>query len=140
MRIKCCFVLMVLTGMAYSSLAFNPGDIKQSHLPDSVLVYANHMPQFKGDISKFIRKKMKYPELAKANGIEGTVVVDFIVEKNGRINPNSIMIVKIIGWGLEEEATRLIKLMPAWKPGKQKGKPVNVWVRLSIRFRDYEKR
>jgi protein TonB len=71
--------------------------------------------------------------MARENGIEGRVVLQFVVDKDGKIS--NIEIVKKLGWGLEEEATRVVKTMPAWKPAKQNGKPVVLRMILPIVFK-----
>lgn len=75
----------------------------------------------------FIQKNLKYPDIALENGIEGTVVVEFVVEKDGSLT--DVKILKDIGAGCGNEAVRVIKQMPKWKPGKQRDMPVRVKMR-----------
>ncbi len=92
--------------------------------PD-ILTFAEEMPEFPGGqeaMMAFLRKNIQYPPMARENGIEGRVVLQFVVNKDGNIS--DIEIVKKLGWGLEEEAIRIVKIMPGWKPAKQNGKPV----------------
>lgn len=80
----------------------------------------------------FIDEKMEYPELAKNNGIEGTVVIRFVVERDGTIaNPE---IIRDIGAGCGKEALRIVKTFPRWNPGKQRGRPVRVQFNLPVKF------
>ncbi len=100
-----------------------------------VLTIVELMPGFKGGEEKmytWLAKNIKYPQLAKETGVTGVVIVSFIVEKNGSIT--DVHAIKKIGGGCDEEAVRVIKAMPKWKPGKQKGKPVRVQFNLPIRF------
>ena len=84
-------------------------------------------------MAQFIQKNLKYPEIALENGIEGTVVVEFVVERDGSIT--NIKVLKEIGAGCGNEAMRIVKLMPKWNPGKQRDMPVRVKMRAPIKFR-----
>jgi len=94
------------------------------------------MPQFgSGDkeLLEYLSKNIKYPAIARENGIQGTVVVQFVVDKDGSIQ--SPQVVRSIGGGCDEEALRVVKGMPKWQPGKQQGREVKVKFTLPIRFR-----
>ncbi len=82
---------------------------------------------------KFIEKNLKYPQDAILKNIEGTVHIRFIVEKDGSIS--NISIVKGIGSGCDEETIRVVKLMPKWKPGTNKGEKVRVYLTMPVKFR-----
>jgi TonB family protein len=82
---------------------------------------------------RFLGANVKYPTLAKENGIQGMVVVEFIVEKDGSITNASI--VKDIGGGCGEEAMRVIQTMPKWEPAKQNNQPVRSKVNVPVKFR-----
>ncbi len=102
---------------------------------ESILTYAEQMPSFPGGseaLNKFITTNMKYPPLAKENGIEGRSMLSFTVGSDGKIS--NIQDIKKLGWGCDEEAIRLVKLMPAWIPGKQNGKAVAVRYTLPVKF------
>lgn len=100
-----------------------------------IFVVVEEMPQFPGGdqaLLTFLYDKLRYPALALGNRIEGIVVVQFIIDEKGKItNPK---ILRGIGGGCEEEALRVIGLMPDWKPGRQRGLPVRVRYNLPIRF------
>jgi protein TonB len=101
-----------------------------------IVTFAEQMPEFPGGqeaMMAFLSKNIQYPPMARENGIEGRVVLQFVVDKDGNIS--NIEIVKKLGWGLEEEATRVVKTMPAWKPAKQNGKPVVLRMILPIVFK-----
>jgi protein TonB len=81
---------------------------------------------------KFISKNLKYPSAAIDQNIQGTVYVSFVVETDGSIT--NVTLKRDIGGGCGEEAMRVVKLMPKWNPGKQKGKFVRVQFILPIKF------
>ena len=93
------------------------------------------MPAFPGgenEMMKFLGNNLKYPERAKDADAQGTVLISFVVDKEGHIsNP---IIKRGIGFGCEEEAIRVIQKMPTWSPGKMNGQTVNVEYVLPIRF------
>lgn len=81
---------------------------------------------------KFLRKNLDYPSLAKEIGLSGIVYVQFVVSKEGRIENATIL--RGVGGGLDQEALRVIRLMPVWRPGKHNGQPVAVYFTLPIKF------
>ncbi len=81
---------------------------------------------------RFLTENIKYPQIARESSIQGTVYVTFVVEKNG--NVTDVRILRGIGGGCDEEAVRVIKAMPRWSPGKQRGKPVRVQFNMPIKF------
>ena len=92
-------------------------------------------PEFPGGLEammKFLADNIVYPQEAKDNKIEGRVFVSFVVEKDGSIS--NIRILRDIGSGCGAEVVRVVKLMPKWKPGMQKGKPVRVQFNLPVNF------
>ena len=93
-------------------------------------------PEFPGGMEecmKFLGNSIKYPVVAQENGIQGTVIVSFVVTDKGEIeNPT---VVKSVDPLLNAEALRVIKIMPKWKPGMQRGKAVNVKYTLPVSFR-----
>lgn len=81
---------------------------------------------------RYVQKAMKYPAQARRMGVEGKVFIQFVVEKDGSLT--DIKILKGIGSGCDEEAVRVLKAAPKWKPGKQRGKAVRVRRSLPIKF------
>lgn len=81
---------------------------------------------------KYLQQNLKYPQMARESGIQGTVYVTFVVEKDGSIT--DVRILRGIGGGCDEEAARVVKAMPRWNPGKQRGQSVRVQFNLPIRF------
>ncbi len=101
------------------------------------------MPTYKGGTSalySYLGKNIKYPDKARQNGTSGTVYVSFIIKKDGRVSGVGIIEGGSVGDGCDEEAMRVIKEMPKWNPGKDKGKPVNVAFNLPIKFMLDEKK
>jgi len=94
------------------------------------------LPEYPGgqdSMMKFISSNVQYPEEALNAEIQGTVVIQFIIEKDGSIS--NIKVVRDVGGGLGEEAARVVGMMPAWKPGMQLGEPVRVKIAAPVRFR-----
>ena len=113
-------------------------DIDLSNLrSDLPKLQAEEMPEYQGGMSammSFIMENIKYPEDAKKAGKEGRVVCSFIVDKEGKVTEPHV--VQSSGTqSLDDEAVRLVSLMPNWKPGKDKGEPVNVLYTIPVLFK-----
>ncbi len=96
---------------------------------------ADEQPTYPGGVEAYrtyLQQNVHYPEEAKAKNVSGDVFVSFVVDEAGRILDAEVA--KGIGAGLDEEALRLVRLMPWWTPGRQNGKPVRVPATLRIRF------
>ncbi len=109
-------------------------DVKKD-TKEEVFTFAEEMPSFPGGdgaLYGFLAQNIAYPEIAKRAGVEGQVIVMFTVSKTGQIA--SPRVVRGIGGGCDEEALRVVMMMPRWNPGKQNGQPVNVQVTVPIRF------
>jgi protein TonB len=87
-----------------------------------------------GDVArmKFLQDNIRYPQMARESGIQGTVYVTFVVERDGSVT--DVKILRGIGGGCDEEALRVVSNMPRWEPGKQRGKPVRVQFNMPIKF------
>lgn len=99
------------------------------------VLFVEIMPEFAGGkaaLAKFLQKNLHYPPKASAAGIGGKVYVQFVIGKNGEIS--KVDVLKGLGFGCDEEAERVIKLMPNWNPGKQSGRNVSVKFTLPIVF------
>jgi protein TonB len=94
------------------------------------------MPEFPGGMAeclKFLGKNIKYPTISQENGVQGKVIVQFVVNKDGSIvDP---VVVRSVDPYLDKEALRVIKTMPKWKPGKQRGKAVRVKYTVPVTFK-----
>lgn len=97
------------------------------------LNHVDHMPESSVDISEFLGKNIIYPQEAKKKGIEGKVLVKFIVDENGDLK--SPAIVRSPDQSLSDEAIRVIMSMPKWKPGTHEGKNVRVYFTIPISFK-----
>jgi protein TonB len=86
-------------------------------------------------LMKFIADNTKYPEIAKENGIQGRVFIQFVIDKVG--NVTKVTVAKGVDPYLDEEAMRVVKSLPSWTPGKQRGKPVPVTFVVPINFKLY---
>lgn len=111
------------------------GSGQENEAASSVFDFAEEMPSFEGGdaaLMKYISKRIRYPRQAVDEKIEGTVVVTFVVSRSGKVT--EVTVLKGLGFGMDEEASRVIRNMPAWNPGKQNGAPVAVRYTLPIRF------
>lgn len=116
------------------SVSTSSKDVKTSK--PEVLIVVEQMPEYPGGdaaMMKFLAENLKYPDMAKDNGVEGTVYIKFIVNSKGKIS--NAEVIKGIGSGCDEEALRVVKKMPQWNPGTQEGKPVDVYYTLPIKFK-----
>lgn len=102
-----------------------------------VFMVVESMPEFPGGqqaLFKYLAENVKYPVIAQENGIQGRVICQFVVNKDGSI----VDVVAVRSSGepsLDKEAIRVIQSMPKWKPGKQRGKPVRVKYTVPVNFR-----
>ena len=102
-----------------------------------IFMVVESMPEFPGGqqaLFKYLAENVKYPVIAQENGIQGRVICQFVVNKDGSI----VDVVAVRSSGepsLDKEAIRVIKSMPKWKPGKQRGQPVRVKYTVPVNFR-----
>jgi TonB family protein len=130
-RILLCF--LVVFGWKNSVAQVLP---ENSPSRDNTFIVAEKMPEFPGGQSalvEFIKTNMRYPEKAIKLGDEGKVLVTFVVNPEGKVIDPEVKI--SITKELDEEAIRIVKHMPIWKPGMQNGKAVNVQLTLPILFK-----
>lgn len=94
------------------------------------------MPSFPGGdaaLFKFLNENVKYPVIAQENGVQGRVICQFVVNRDGSIV--DVEVVRSVDASLDKEAIRVIKSMPKWSPGQQRGKPVRVKYTLPVNFK-----
>lgn len=101
--------------------------------PVAPITYAEEMPVFQGDIYAYLAKSVRYPRAAIENGVEGRVIISFVVNEDGRIS--NAVVERGIGAGCDEEGLRVVNSMPAWRPGRQNGRAVKVYYTLPINFK-----
>ena len=102
---------------------------------EEIFQIVEEMPMPEGGeeaLYKYLNENIRYPIVAMESGIQGRVYVTFVVEKDGSIT--DVKVLRGIGGGCDEEAVRVVKAMPAWKPGKQRGRPVRVLYRIPVNF------
>jgi len=102
---------------------------------DEFFMVVENMPEFPGGdlgLMKYIQKNVKYPAIAKEYNITGKVYVSFIVDKSGSVT--NVKIVRGVDKNLDAEALRVVKSLPKYKPGKQRGKAVRVMFTIPINF------
>jgi periplasmic protein TonB len=105
------------------------------HRVEEEVTYAEEAPSFVGGmagLASFLQRNLRYPREASKVGVEGRVFVQFTVGSDGSIE--NVRAIKGIGFGCDEEAERVVKMMPSWKPGKQSGRAVRVRYTLPVLF------
>ncbi len=113
--------------------------VEEFEPPQDVLVLVEEMPRFPGGeeaLYDYIYSNIEYPVIALENEISGTVIVRFCVTYQGDVNQATVL--RGVDTSLDEEALRVVNTLPKWRPGKQAGKPVNVWYIVRIQFRMQE--
>jgi protein TonB len=108
----------------------------EQEAPKEIFTVVEEQPTYPGGDEariKFLQDNMKYPEEAKELGVQGKVFVTFVVEVDGSIT--DVRVLRGIGSGCDDEAIRVVKSMPKWVPGKQRGVPVRVKFNLPINFK-----
>ena len=111
-----------------------PPPVKKE-VTEEIFVVVEDMPEFPGGnaaMMKFLADNVRYPVIAKENGIQGRVIVNFVVNRDGSIT--DVGIVRGVDPSIDAEAVRVIESMPKWKPGKQRGKEVDVRFTLPVAF------
>ena len=140
---------MVVVGYASNGVGAPSGDsdkkvvavvdipkVKETPQEKVIFQVVEEMPQFPGGMGeamKFLAKNMKYPVAAQQAKIEGRVIVQFVVEKDGSVSDVKVM--RGVNSELDAEAIRVVSMMPKWIPGKQRGKAVAVKYTMPIMFR-----
>lgn len=111
-------------------------DTKEEEVVEAeIFQVVEQLPEFPGGdeaLFKYLSDNLEYPARAREAGIEGRVMVGFVVEPDGRIS--NVKVVRSKAAALDEEAIRVVKAMPKWKPGKQRGKAVRVQYQIPITF------
>ena len=113
-----------------------PPKEEEEEATEEIFVVVEDQPEFPGGMSalmKFLGDNIRYPVIAQENGIQGRVITNFVVERDGSIT--DVQVVRGQDPSLDKEAVRVIKTMPKWKPGQQRGKAVRVRFTLPVVFR-----
>ena len=114
-----------------------PVEVEEEEVQEQeIFQIVEEMPSYPGGEQKlmeYVAKNIKYPQIARETGIQGRVFVGFVVEPDGSVS--NVKVLRGIGGGCDEEAMRVVKSMPKWKPGKQRGKAVRVSYMLPVNFK-----
>ena len=113
-----------------------PEVVEEEVVEQEIFQIVEEMPSFPGgeaELMKYVGSHIKYPQIARETGIQGRVFVGFVVEPDGSIS--NVKLLRGIGGGCDEEAMRVIKSLPKWKPGKQRGKAVRVSYQIPVFFK-----
>ncbi len=105
---------------------------KEEEKPFDIVEQMPTFPGGDGKLMEWLSKNIKYPAVAEENGVQGRVIVRFVVGKDGSISNASV--VRSVDPSLDKEALRVVKAMPRWIPGKQNGAAVPVWFTLPVTF------
>lgn len=124
------------TGQAVD-VKYVPVEVEEEPVEEEqIFQVVEEMPEFPGGMAeclKFLAKNIKYPTIAQENGVQGRVIVQFVVNSDGTIVDPVVM--RSVDPYLDKEALRVIRMMPKWKPGKQRGKAVRVKYTVPVTFK-----
>ena len=122
---------------AFDDFEFEVEEVVENIIEEEIFVTAEEMPTFQGgDLSKFrnwVQNNVKYPQIALENGIQGNVVIKFVVEKDGKLS--NFQVLQSPDKTLSDAAVQVLQKSPKWKPGKQRNKPVRVTYTLPVSFK-----
>ncbi len=119
-----------------NDIVFDDFDYEEDVDEEQVFVSVEQMPEFPGGMEalrKYIADHIKYPEIAKENEIEGTVVVKFIINRDGTVS--KVSVIRGVDPVLDSEAVRVVRTLPKFKPGMNCGRRVKVWFTLPVVFK-----
>ncbi len=136
-KIQSCVAAFILFSLAISGLQTASAQESKAKATsgDAAFEKVEKMPAYPGGhdaLVKFMIENIKYPEAAKKAKVQGTVFVSFIVKADGTVTDTKVL--RGIGSGCDEEALRVVGLMPKWTPGENKGKKVDVAFNLPVKF------
>ena len=112
-----------------------PNNPKVNSNDDTVYHTVEQMPRFPGGeraLKKYLKSHINYPPMAAENNVQGKVVVQFVVNKDGSVG--EVKLVRSVDKDLDREAIRVVKSLPKFTPGRQNGEAVNVWYTLPVPF------
>ncbi len=109
---------------------------KSKEVKEEIHTLVEQMPQFPGGdaaLMKYLSSHINYPPMAAENNVQGKVILQFVVEKDGRVG--EVKIARSVDKDLDKEAIRVVKSLPKFTPGRQNGYPVRVWYTLPVNFK-----
>ena len=116
---------------------YTPVEVEEEEVEEQqIFQVVEEQPEFPGGMSecmKWLGKNIKYPTISQENGVQGRVIVQFVVNRDGSIV--DAVVARGVDPYLDKEALRVVSMMPKWKPGKQRGKEVRVRFTLPVMFR-----
>lgn len=131
MKKQLFYIFLLVPFFGYSQII----DTTSIEKKEDVFTIVESMPEFQGGqegLFKYLRNSLKYPVKAKNNGVQGTVFINFVIGSNGLVRDAKV--IRGVHKLLDDEALRVVQLMPKWTPGTQKGKVVSVSYNLPIKF------
>ncbi len=105
----------------------------KAEVENKIFTVAEQMPAFKGNVNQWLSSHIQYPAVAAENGVQGRVIVKFVVGRDGSVS--QAQIARGVDPALDREALRVVNSMPRWNPGMNNGQPANVWFTLPITFK-----
>ena len=105
-------------------------------MKEEIFRSVEQMPQFPGGdaaLMKFLQSHINYPPMAAENNVQGKVILQFVVEKDGKVG--EVKVARSVDKDLDREAIRVVKTLPRFTPGRQNGQPVRVWYTLPVTFK-----
>ena len=109
---------------------------KPKEVKEEIFRSVEQMPQFPGGdaaLMKYLQSHINYPPMAAENNVQGKVILQFVVEKDGRVG--EVKVARSVDKDLDKEAIRVVKSLPKFTPGRQNGQPVRVWYTLPVTFK-----
>ena len=134
-RIILIFIMSMACGAVVAQSEVGTQTEARTAADDEVFVVVEDEPEFPGGteaLYQYLASNIKYPAEAKAEHVQGLVMVSFVIEKDGSVS--GIKVLRDIGGGCGEEAVRVVRQMPRWKPGRTQGKRVRTQFNLPINF------
>jgi len=134
--VLCAFTSTEKVLKGNSPLPINVLEVNEEmKIGDDIFVIVENMPEFPGGelaMRKFLNKAIRYPAVAQENGIQGKVIVNFVIDKDGSVS--NARIARGVYPSIDKEALRVVMSLPKWKPGMQRGKAVRVSYTVPISF------
>ena len=117
-----------------NDIAVNTNESEEKkEVAQKIFDVVEQQPQFPGNLNQYLRDHINYPTIAQENGIQGKVIVQFVVERDGSIT--QVNVIRGVDPSLDKEAVRVVKSMPKWTPGRQNGQAVRVKFTLPVNFK-----
>ncbi len=132
------FDIIVKTDLPENIEVIEVIEVTEEHIEEEAIPFqlVEEKPSFMGgdanEFSKWVNERLLYPEIAKENGVQGRVTLQFTVEKDGLVS--NVKVLRGVDPSLDKEAVRVVKMSPRWQPGKQRGRKVDVIYTFPVIF------